>query len=70
VSFVAGGICFPDRRRLRMRVAITFRYQAEQERRDDEYRYSSLNGSEAKPLPHFIEFETPVVFSQVSNPSK
>jgi len=57
---------FPDWRwHLRMRLAITFRDQAEHERRDYEYRYSSLNGSEAKSLPHRIEFETPDLLSQV-----
>jgi hypothetical protein len=58
------------RRHLRMRVAVTFRNQAEHERRDNEYRYSFLNRSEAKSLPHFIQFETPRLFTQVSNPSK
>jgi hypothetical protein len=45
-----------------MRVAITFRYQAEHERCDDEYGYSFFGGSEAESLPHFIEFETPALF--------
>jgi hypothetical protein len=58
------------RRYFRMRLAVTFRNQAEQERRDNEYRYSFLNRSEAKSLPHLIEFETPRLFNQVSNPSK
>jgi len=58
------------RRRLRMRLAVTFRNQADQERRYNEYRYSFLNRSEAKSLPHLIEFETPRLFNQVSNPSK
>jgi hypothetical protein len=59
---------FPDRRwGLRMSIAITFRCQAEHERRDYEYRYSSLSGSEAKSLPHFVEFETPDLFSQFTN---
>ena len=45
-----------------MRVAITFGDQAEHERRGDEQGYSSLRRREAKPLPHFIEFETPALF--------
>ena len=58
-------MCFPDRRRhLRVSVPITFRDQAEYECCDDEQRYSPLNGSEAKSLPHFIEFETPDLFNQ------
>ena len=62
---------FPDGHcHLRMSVAITFRDQAEHERRDNEQRYSSLSGSEAESLPHFIEFETPSLFNQVTNLSK
>jgi len=53
-----------------MRVAVTFRDQPEHERREYEYRYSSLNGSETESLPHFIEFETPRLLNQISNPSK
>ena len=60
-------MCFPDRRRhLRMSVPITFRDQPEHECRDDEYRYSSLNGSEAKSLPHFVKFEA-AIFNQGTN---
>jgi len=60
-------MCFPARRRhLRMSVPITFRDQAEHECRDDEQRYSSLNWSEAKSLPHLIEFETLDLFNQKS----
>jgi hypothetical protein len=62
---------FLDRRRhLRMLLAVTFRDQAEHERRDYEQRYSSLSGSEAESLPHFIEIETPGSFYQVTNLSK
>jgi hypothetical protein len=50
-----------------MRLPVTFRDQAEHERRDYEQRYSSLSGSEAECLPHFIEFETPGFFNQVPN---
>ena len=46
-----------------MRVAITFRQQAEHERRGNEYDYSSLGRREAESLPHFIEFETPALFN-------
>src|SRR6476659_5989769 len=46
-----------------MRVAITFRHQAEHERRGDEQGYSSLGWREAKSLPHVIESETPALFS-------
>jgi hypothetical protein len=61
-------MCLSDRRgHLRMSVAITFGGQTEHERCDDEYRYSSLSGSEAKSLPHFIEFETPDLFDQIEN---
>jgi len=53
-----------------MRLAVTFRDQAEHERRAYEQRYSSLSGSQAESLPHFIEFETPCLFNQVTNLSK
>jgi hypothetical protein len=46
-----------------MRVTITFGDQAEQECRGNEHRYSFLSRREAKPLPHFMEFETPPLFS-------
>jgi hypothetical protein len=42
-------------RDFRMPLAVTLCYHAEQERRDDEYGYSSFCGREAKSLPHFIE---------------
>jgi hypothetical protein len=57
-------------RDLRIRVAVTFRDQAEHERSEYEYHYSSFYGSEAESLPHFIKFETPALFNQVANPSK
>jgi len=64
----AGGMRFPDRFwHLRMRLPVTFRDQAEHEHRDYEQRYSSLSGSEAESLPHFIEFETPGLLNQVTN---
>jgi hypothetical protein len=64
-------MCFLHRLRdLWVRLAITFRDQAEHERRDYECGYSSFNGSETKPLPHFIEFETPTFVNQIANPSK
>jgi hypothetical protein len=46
-----------------MRVAITFRYQPEHERRNNEYDYSSFSRREAESLPHFIELETPPSFT-------
>ena len=46
-----------------MRFPVTFRDQAEHERRDYEQRYSFLSGSEAESLPHFIEFETSAFFN-------
>ena len=52
-----------NRGRGRMRVAITFRDQAERERRGNEQCYSSLSRREAKSLPHFIELETPALFN-------
>jgi len=45
-----------------MRVAITFRYQAEHESRDDEDGYSFLCWRETESLPHFIELETTALF--------
>ncbi|PYK24555.1 MAG: hypothetical protein DME59_13065 [Verrucomicrobia bacterium] len=70
-GIAAGGIRFPDRFwDLRMRLPVTFRNQAEHERRDYEQRYSSLSGSEAESLPHFIEFKTPGLFNQGANLSK
>jgi hypothetical protein len=53
-----------------MPVAITFGDQTEHERRDYEYGYSSFCRSEAKFLPQFFEFETPVLFTQVATPSR
>ena len=47
-----------------MSVAITFRDQAEQECRDYEYPYSSLDGCEAESLPHFVEFEMLAALNQ------
>ena len=47
-----------DRGRGRMRVAITFRSQAEHERCSNEDCYPSLSRGEAESLPHFIEFKT------------
>ena len=38
-----------------MRVAITLRDQAEDERRGNEYCYSPLSRREAKSLPHVFE---------------
>ena len=52
-----------NRRRGRMRVAITLRDQAEHERRGNEQGYSSFSRREAESLPHFIEFETPVLIN-------
>jgi hypothetical protein len=46
-----------------MRVAITFRDQAEHERCSNEDCYPSLSRREAESLPHFIEFETPILFN-------
>ena len=44
-----------------MRVAITFRSQAEHERCSNEDCYAFLGRREPEPLPHFIEFETPAL---------
>ena len=41
-----------------MRVAITFRDQAEHERCSNEDCYPSLSRGEAESLPHFIELKT------------
>jgi len=46
-----------------MSVAVTFCDQAEYERGDNEYGYSFFRWSEAESLPHFIEFETPVLLN-------
>ena len=45
-----------------MRVAITFRDQAEHERRSNEDCYPFLSRREPESLPHFIEFQTPTLF--------
>ena len=55
---------------MRMRLAVTFRDEAKHERGDYEYGNSSLRRREAKSLPHFIEFETPALLNQVTNPFK
>jgi hypothetical protein len=44
-----------------MRTAITFRDQTERERQGNERGYTFLSSSEAKSLPQFTEFETPVL---------
>ena len=46
-----------------MRVTITFRDQPEHERRCNKYHYPSFSRREADALPHFIELETPALFS-------
>ena len=46
-----------------MRVAITFRDQAEHERCSNEDCYPSLSRREPESFPHFIEFETPTLFN-------
>ena len=37
--------------------------EAERESRGNEHGYSFLSRREAKPLPHFTEFETPDLFN-------
>jgi hypothetical protein len=46
-----------------MRVAITFRDQAEHEGRGNEHCYPSLSRREPEPLPHLIEFDTTTLFN-------
>jgi hypothetical protein len=46
-----------------MSVAVTFCHQTEHERRENEHDYSFFHRSEAESLPHFFEFETPVLFN-------
>ena len=46
-----------------MRVAITFRDQAEHEGRGNEHCYPSLSRREPESFPQFIEFETPTLFN-------
>jgi hypothetical protein len=53
-----------------MRVAITFRDQAEHKRCENEQGYSSLSQREAESLPHLIEFETADLPNQVTNLSR
>jgi hypothetical protein len=45
-----------------MSVAVTFRHETENERREHEYGHSFFHWSEAESLPHFNELETPVLF--------
>jgi hypothetical protein len=45
-----------------MGVAITFCDETEQKGRENEDGYSLFHWSEAESLPHFNEFETPVLF--------
>jgi hypothetical protein len=42
-----------------MRIAITFRDQAEYKSRGNERGHTCLSSGEAESLPQFIEFETP-----------
>ena len=44
-----------------MTIAVTFCDKPEQERRENKQGYSSFGWSETKSLPHFAEFETPIV---------
>lgn len=44
-----------------MRIAITFRDQSKHEGRGNERGYTHLSRGEAESLPHFLEFETPVL---------
>jgi hypothetical protein len=46
-----------------MRVAMTLGDQAEYKSRSNEHSYPSLSRRKAKPLPHFIELETPPLFN-------
>jgi hypothetical protein len=46
-----------------MSVAVTFCGQPEHERCENEHGYSFFRRSETESLPHFIEFETPVLFN-------
>jgi hypothetical protein len=46
-----------------MSVAVTFCGQPEHERCENENGYSFFCRSETESLPHFIEFETPVLFN-------
>ena len=45
-----------------MSLAVTFCGHTENERRENEHGYSSFHRSEPESLPHFNEFETPVLF--------
>jgi len=58
----SAGISF-DRGRGGVRVAKTLGDQAEQERRGNEQRHSSLNRCEMKSFPHFAELELPALFN-------
>ena len=49
-----------------MSLAVTFCDQTEHERPKNEHGYSSFHRSEAESLPHFNEFETPVLFDHES----
>jgi hypothetical protein len=42
-------------------VTVTFCDQPEHERSNHEQRYSSFGRRETESLPHFTEFETPVL---------
>ncbi len=53
-----------------MHFAITFCDEAERESRGNEHGYSFLSRREAKPLPHFTEFETPDLFSHELFPAE
>jgi len=44
--------------------AVTFCGETEHEYRQNEHGYSFFRWSEAESLPHFAEFETPVLFDQ------
>jgi hypothetical protein len=44
-------------------VAVTFCDYTKREHCDNEHGYSFFRGSEAEFVPHFIEFETPVLFN-------
>jgi hypothetical protein len=45
-----------------MGVAITLCHKTEHERRENKQDDSFFHRSEAKPLPHSVEFEAPTLF--------
>lgn len=49
-----------------MSIAVTFRDETEEKRRENKHNNTLLSRCEAKPLPHLIQFGAPAFFNHES----